>query len=300
MNQIEARRKRFEHKLPTVYKRSGFIDWNLNAEIYCFDKRLNENFDLTLLGRAFVQRSYVIQEELRLQKLGLEGEDVNLVDNRDLAEKGREIVAKYVNAFLRYHLPKYHNDGIRAIENFLMSTEKLAYVSLNLGTKELILSKEYPPSEESLATTLLAIVGALEQSQPENDESLTRPYNFVRDFICTQLNQVDINEIWKIDKPFELLQSVCAERNIKSIEPRIIGQLSKADLLFSCQIGIYDEDSKKLLGNGYGDTYDNGIETASIDALSKIFNTYNLKPFDYTIKPEQLFSEANNKKRITN
>lgn len=66
-----------------------------------------------------------------------------------------------------------------SIQIFLLSTEKLAYTSLNLVTKEIILDKEYPPSEESLAKTFLAIIGALEQSQ--KDGSLDRPYTFIRD-----------------------------------------------------------------------------------------------------------------------
>lgn len=281
------RKKIFADKLPKVHKRSGFVDWNFNAEVYSYGKRLHEEFDLTLLEQAFVQRSYVVQEEMRLEKLGIEKPELHLQDNRELAEQGLKTVRKYVEAFLRYHLPNYPDDGINAVRNYLTSTEKLAYISSNLGSTELILSEEYPPSEESLAKTFLAVVGALEQSQ--KDGSLERPYNFVRDFVCTHLNQLDINEVWKIDNPFELLKQVCAKNGIQNVEPRIIGDLSKKDILACCRIGIYDSDTKKLLGTGFGDTYDNGIETASIDALSKMFGTFNVRPFDYTITPEQLF-----------
>lgn len=295
---MNNRKKKYASKLPQVHKRSGFIDWNFNAEIYSYGKRLNENFQQNLLERAFVQRSYVVQEELRLDKLGMDINDLNLQDNRELAENGLKLAKKYINTYLRYHLPQYPDEGIAAIQDYLLSTEKLAYISLNLGSKEIILSEEYPPSEESLARTFLAIIGALEQSQTNGN--LERPYNFVRDFICTHLNQVDVNEVWKINNPFELLKQICAQKNIKSIEPRIIGDLSKHDILACCRIGIYDGDSKQLLGTGFGDTYDNGIETASIDALSKIFETYNLKPFDYTITPNELFNESKQTRQIAN
>lgn len=296
IRELNKRKIKYSEKLPQVHKRSGFIDWNLNAEIYSFGKRLNENFDLVVLERAFVQRSYVIQEELRLEKLGIEKDEINMQDNRDLMDNGLKLAKRYVETYLRYHLPQYPDEGIDAIQKYLLSTEKLAHISQNLGTKEIILAAEYPPSTESLAQTLLAIIGALEQSQ--KDDNLERPYNFVRDFICTQLNQVDINEVWKIENPFEVLKQVCAHQNVKSIEPRIIGDLSKNDILSCCRIGIYDSDTKKLLGTGYGDTYDNGIETASIDALSKIFGTFNLRPFDYTIAPEQLFGSKEKMRQI--
>lgn len=298
IRQLNRRKMEFAEKLPQVEKRSTFIDWNFNAEIYAYGKRLNENFDLVLLERAFVQRSYVIQEELRLEKLGMETDDLNLQDNRELADKGLTLAKRYIETYLRHHLPHYPDEGIDAIQNYLLSTEKLAYISTNLGSKEIILAAEYPPSEESLAQTFLAVIGALEESQ--TDGNLERPYNFVRDFICTQLNQVDINEVWKIENPFDVLKQVCAKKNIKNIEPRIIGDLSKQDILACCRIGIYDSDTKKLLGTGYGDTYDNGTETASIDALSKIFGTFNLRPFDFTITPEHLFGTKQTSRQIAN
>ncbi|XP_031634700.1 39S ribosomal protein L44, mitochondrial [Contarinia nasturtii] len=294
--ELNRRKRIYADKLPQVHKRSSFIDWNFKAEIYSYGKRLNENFDLALLERAFVQRSYAIQEELRWEKLGIEKDEMAIIqDNRELADKGLKLAKNYVDNFLRYHLPQYPDEGIAVLLNYLLSTEKLAYISQNLGSKEIILAAEYPPSEESLAQTLLAIIGALEESQI--DGNLERPYNFVRDFICTHLNQVDINEVWKIENPFELLKQVCAQKNIKNIEPRIIGDLSKNDILSCCRIGLYDSDTKKLLGTGYGDTYHNGIETASIDALSKIFGTFNLKPFNYEITPAELFEAQQSKSR---
>lgn len=153
-----------------------------------------------------------------------------------------------------------------------------------------------------MAITLYAIVGALAESQ--SDGSLNRPYNFVRDFICTQLNQVDVNDLWEIEKPFEMLQEICARENIKELEPRIIGETGKTTILATCHIGIYDADTKRLLGTGFGENYPNGIEVASINALSKIFGTWNPKPFDFQIDADVCFARAGalaggNRKRVT-
>lgn len=274
-------------KLPKLNKRSGFIDWNLDAEIYSFGKRLGEDFETSLLKRSFTQRSYVIQEEMKLEKLGVEKSDFNLLDNRDLADAGLKIAESYISAFLKYHLPNYPKEGLSEIQSCLLSIKKLAFVSSNLGTKDIIMAAEYPPSEQSLATTLLAIIGALEESCA--DENLERPYNFVRDFIVTQLNQVDVNEIWNINEPFEYLKNILAKQNNIKIEPRIIGEVSANYILSGCRIGIYENETKSCLGTGYGDTYENGIQTASIDALSNIFQTRYLRPFDYTISAQQLF-----------
>ena len=107
-------------------------------------------------------------------------------------------------------------------------------------------------------------------------------------------------KIWKIENPFELLKRVCAQRKIPKIEARIIGDVSKRDILACCRIGIYDSGTRKLLGNGFGDTYENGIETASIDALSKLFGTFNLRPFDFTVAPKQIFGQQQKTQKIAN
>lgn len=286
---LRRRKQYFADKLPKCNKRSGFIEWNLDAEIYSFGKRLGEDFETSLLKRSFTQRSYVIQEEMKLEQLGVEKSDFNLIDNRDLAEKGLKIAETYISAFLKYHLPNYPNEGLSAIQRYLLSNKKLAHVSSNLGTKDIIMAAEYPPNEQSLATTLLAIIGALEKSSV--GDSLERPYNFIRDFIVTQLNQVDVNEIWKINEPFEYLKNVLERQNNTEIEPRIIGEVSANYILSACRIGIYESVTKRCLGTGYGDTYEKGIQTASIDALSNIFQTHNLRPFDYTISAQQLFAK---------
>lgn len=291
LKELARRRKRNIEIIPTVHKRSSFTDWNFDSEVYAFDQRLNENFDLKLLAQAFCQRSYIVQEELRLEQLGVDVNEIALSDNRQLAETGRAIATEYVLAFLKYHLPRLPAAGIATVADFLLSVEKLAHIATNLGTKDLIMAQEYPPSNESLATTLLACVGALKASQP--DASLVRPYNFVRDFICTHLNQVDITDVWTIEKPLEVLRSAYAEQGVAQIEPRIIGETAKADLLFCCRIALYDSNSKKLLGSSYGETFESATAAAAVDALARLYGISNLRPFDFSLAPDALFPQAN-------
>lgn len=137
---MELNRRKKKLNLPKQEARSGFIEWNFSAEIYAFNARLNENFHLELLTQAFTQRSYIVQEELRQREVGIDEPVLNLKDNLELAKKGEEIVHKYVTAFLRCHLPLYPDAGVNAVKDYLLSREKLAYISSHLGTKEIILA----------------------------------------------------------------------------------------------------------------------------------------------------------------
>lgn len=140
-------------------------------------------------------------------------------------------------------------------------------------------------------------MGALAKSQ--TNDNLNRAYNFVRDFICTELNQIDLNDLWQIENPFDVLKIVCAKNHIKSIEPRIVGECAKNTIFASCRIAIYDTETKKQLGIGGGETIDNAIDVASLDALSQFYGMHNLKPFNYQITTEELFAAmTNNKNRL--
>lgn len=121
-------------------QRSKFIEWNYHSELFAFANRLNEQFDQKLLQQAFTNRSYIIKEELKQQEVGIENPDTNLNDNNILIEKGDQIINEYVMAFLLSQLPQFPIDGIKAIHNYLITNEMLAYISSNLGTSDLILS----------------------------------------------------------------------------------------------------------------------------------------------------------------
>lgn len=50
--------------------RTSYLEWNYDAEIYAFAKRLGETFNDALLRRAFVHRTYVIQQEIKGNQIG--------------------------------------------------------------------------------------------------------------------------------------------------------------------------------------------------------------------------------------
>lgn len=266
-------------KLEEYKKRNTFLDWNYKSEVYAFGQRLQENFDMTHLHRAFVHKSYIVKEEARQKELGLENPELNLQDNDSLRKTGHDLVLDYVTAFLEHNLPKVPRECITAYTAYLTSVSALAHISKNLGTSDLILSDKI--DDFTLADTLLAILGALQISS--GDE---KAYLFVRDFICTQLNQTDVLDIWEIVAPFETLKNYCAENKLGEPEPRLIGDSAKNTILAAFHVGIYS--NKNLIGQGFGEDIQTAVDTASIQALRKFYGIGdNMKPFDFSISLEK-------------
>lgn len=69
--------------------RNTFLEWNLEAELYAFAQRLNEDFDSDLLLQAFTDRSYVIKEEMKQKEMEF---DIKMKDNRELVEIGNKYI----------------------------------------------------------------------------------------------------------------------------------------------------------------------------------------------------------------
>lgn len=93
-------------------KRNTFLDWNRSAEIYAFNKRLSEDFNLEKLEQAFTHRSYVIQEEQRQREMGIEDPKLDIQDNTDLIMKGEKLTSEIVQNYLTQVLPCVPEDVI--------------------------------------------------------------------------------------------------------------------------------------------------------------------------------------------
>ena len=74
---------------------------------------------------------------------------------------GGDLIDATLKAFVRTALPYLPEEGVEAIKNFLTTEEMLAHISFHIGTKDLVLSKEYPPSRATMANVLRSLVGAL-------------------------------------------------------------------------------------------------------------------------------------------
>lgn len=280
LREIRKRRKKMGPQPET--RRSDFIDWNYDAEISAFGIRLREKFTPTLLQQAFVDRSYIVQEEMKQRAVGIETPVLQLTDNSSLAKKGEELITEFVVSFLNISLPKYPREGIKTIYKHLTSTEMLAHVSKNLGTKDLILAAEFPVEDKILAESLKAVIGALFESSGE-----ARAFEFIRDFLVTQLNQVEINEFWKIENPVEMLKDICKDKKLGEPEPRLISDAGRNTILAAYQVGIYC--NKRMIGSGFGEDITFATEAAANDSLRNLFQTNNsMNPLDFKMPVERV------------
>lgn len=280
LKEIRVRRKKMGPE--ALVHRSNYIDWNFDAELYAFSRRLNEDFNQILLQQAFTHRSYIIQEEMKQREVGIEEPELKLADNTNFIKKGEEIMTEYIITFLNLSLPKFPKEGIRSIYRYLMSNDVLARVSSHLGTRDVILAADFPVENSTLASTLKAVVGALFESSGEQ-----KAYEFIRDFICTELSQKDVNDFWVIENPLELLQEYCKDLKMAAPEPRLIGELGKHTILAAYNVGVYS--NKIMIGSGFGENVDTAIQEACKDAIRELTKTQtNMKPFNFNIKTEDI------------
>lgn len=258
-----------------ITPRSTYTDWNNNAELYAFGKRLGEEFDMSLLKQAFTHRTYVVQEEQKQLEVGIEEPVVEIADNRTLIDAGDQLMNDFVKQFVKQTLPSDAPTSlVGSVVNYLMSDEVLFKVSSHIGTKDLILSSDSPVDQKTLVDTFKAIVGALAKSKNEEAAQL-----FVRDFVCTELNQKDYTDWWDMPSSIDDLKRICRERNIAEPEPRVIGECGKNTILASFNVGIYC--NKKMLGSGFGETYDIAIEEAAKNCIREI---YKIQPHQQIVK----------------
>lgn len=126
---------------------------------------------------------------------------------------------------------------------------------------------------------------------------IERTFEFVRDFVCTQLNQKDINDLWSPDQPLEQLHELCMEKKLGEPEPRLIGEAGKNTILATYHVGIYC--NRELLGTGFGENVDIAIEMAARNCLTKLYGTNNVRPFNYKISADECFKKISQHKNVS-
>ncbi|KDR19986.1 39S ribosomal protein L44, mitochondrial [Zootermopsis nevadensis] len=275
LKELKRRKMKMGPEPPT--RRSAFLEWNYHAELFAFGKRLGEEFRKDLLQRAFTHRSYIVQEEMRQKEVGIEDPKLSLEDNQEFIRRGETLMSEYLKCHLRVALPRFPEEGICAVHGYLMTDKTLAHVSRHLGTKDIILSSDFPVEEVTLATTLKALVGALAESS-----GAVRAREFVRDFILTQLAGRDINEFWEIKDPMRTLADILKRDGRGEPEPRLINESGRNTILATYQVAVYSD--KQFIGLGYGESISIAVEMAAHDALKRLFHTTeNMKPIPFTV-----------------
>lgn len=116
---------------PAPQPRSSFLEWNYDAEIYAFGKRLGEEFNENVLRRALTHKSYCnkMKEE--------NGADSVVEDNEGLIEEG----GKFIRSFVREEYGKsYPAVIVDSLERYFLSEKVLAHVAFHIGLKDIVLT----------------------------------------------------------------------------------------------------------------------------------------------------------------
>ena len=137
-------------KVP-VSRRSNFSDWNFEAELKSFGCRLGEVFNPALLSTALTMKSHVQTEIETQRELGIENVQLDLESNEKLSQQGGDLIDKTIVCWLRTALPAFPEEGIDSLADYLTSQDMLANVSYHIGTRELVLLEDYPPTAAVLA-----------------------------------------------------------------------------------------------------------------------------------------------------
>uniref|UniRef100_A0A023GPE7 Large ribosomal subunit protein mL44 n=1 Tax=Amblyomma triste TaxID=251400 RepID=A0A023GPE7_AMBTT len=268
LKEMKARRKKAGPE--PLRHRSVKLEWNYDAEIYAFARRLGESWSDITLRTAFVEESYVDREKKQREDLGMHSGgddfsgDIGLAPNTQLSAAGSDLCGRYVQDYLTHAFPGLPADGVEAVKRYLLSDATLSQVSSSIGTSDLIMCADFPPVEKTLANVLMALIGGLLK-----DSGLERAQLFVRDFVLTQLVGKDVCELWEIPDPFERLAVVLEETGRPPAEPRLLWESGRNTLEASFCVGLYSD--RQLLGYSVGETLSIAQEMAARDALRRFF-----------------------------
>nr|XP_018916394.1 PREDICTED: 39S ribosomal protein L44, mitochondrial [Bemisia tabaci] len=243
--------------------RNTYLEWNYASEVYSFGKRLGENLDGDLLRQALIDRSYILQETDKLKAVGIEDPKFGQ-DNSEMANEGENLMSDFIISYLRVAFPRLPEEGICAIRDHLMEEETLAEIANLLGTSEIIMCKDHPVENGTLAKTLKAVVACVSRSS-----GLSRAKLFIRDLILPKLAGKDVSSIWWLEDPLTPLKTILKNEGRPDPEPRLIGESAKNTMFANFRVGLYV--NKELLSTGSGETISTACEIAAHNALRSMF-----------------------------
>lgn len=212
--------------------RSSYLEWNYEAELYAFGKRLGENFDRDILKRALIHRSY--------SNINNQDQENKILDNKELIKEGNDIIIQ----FLKEEFQNYPDDVINSLIKYLTSDDMLSHVAKHLGLTDLVFTSEFPVDKSTLADTFKAVICALKLS-----DNLERSQKFIKDFLIVQLSGKTVFDIWEPEDPVNYLDNLLKEKGVESFEARLCNTSASNTILANYQVGLYSND-KKMLGIG--------------------------------------------------
>lgn len=107
--------------------------------MYAFGKRLGEDISEENLRVVFTDPSYIEGEKKRREELGTKDAEVVVQSNEELARVGESTMSNFIPKYLRCFLPRLPEEGIIALQKYLLDDSNLAEMSKSLGTYDIIL-----------------------------------------------------------------------------------------------------------------------------------------------------------------
>ncbi|KAF7638233.1 Ku domain-containing protein [Meloidogyne graminicola] len=165
-----------------LVSRSAMDNWNYTSEIFAFSHRIgipeldHDAIVKALTNKSFFERKDVEEGALYAQP-SMEGEYKQIKkneSNEELLEKGEALFRHILLSYLRAHWPVAPEEFIIAVAMHLASADVLIQIINHLGIQHLVRTGEFPPSEETLQTALMALLASID---------VTKARNFVRNFI---------------------------------------------------------------------------------------------------------------------
>lgn len=215
---------------------------------------------------------------------------IAIESNAELSESGRKIIVNALSKYLRGQMPFLPEEAIEAVVESLTQIEILSEVGFYIGTKDLIFATTYPPTREDYARTFEAVVAAL---AAKNNEA--RAEKFVIDFVATQLQGRDMDEIIAFRDPMRVLRQVVENEghNGNDLTSRMLWTTGKATMLACYHIGLYVDG--KLLGEAPGESPEIAEEMAARQALKNVFriDEATMRPLVYDVHKVKMKVEPN-------
>ncbi|KAH9588186.1 39S ribosomal protein L44, mitochondrial, variant 3 [Schistosoma haematobium] len=202
-------------------------------------------------------------------------------DNSELAALGFSVSENFLYVFLRSVYPRFPEEWIMTIVQYLKSPSELAFMAAHLGIKDIVLYSDQvdyssnkiisaPPNLDVLTHALMALVGALAKDKME------KAHLFIRDFILARLPDIDLTELISIPNPLPLLQGILRSEGRGPPETRLIYQSSMNTVLACFEVGIYSDC--QLIGEAPGETILIAEEEALRQSIRNFFKLTDNRP----------------------
>lgn len=244
--------------------RQKFLEWNYRTEMFAFCKRLGENLSEHRLRTVFTDESYIRMERKRRQEMGIDGLDLTVQDNEELACKGLTVMSQFIKQYLRYFMPKFPEEGICAIHDFLLEEGSMADMGKWLGVPEIIFSDKDWPDEQMMGKTLKAFIGAIAEEKGDQ-----QAHRFIIDFIMPYLNKFLIFEMWDLEDARSVLRQLLRNQGIDDFESRLVLQTGQHTIEACYAVALFV--NKQMIGHSSAESLDEAEEMAAFDALKRMF-----------------------------